>query len=300
MQSANIITDIDRCREVWHRFSPRKSLYDLWEFRLPFWEVCGFEPAFVCLENKGMLPLWYQPDQRKYLWFGDLGDTFDWQEDTAIWAEDAEAIKALLDSAPRPLRLTCLTSSAAEIMRTMHPVEQANNKCVLDLKNIRSTEDYLAGLPKKLRSNLRRDDRRINALAPQFSDDGPDSLETLLAMNKRAFPDSPFYNEKLCQIFRKIAANALPDSFIVSPLTARIDGEIAAVDFILRWNKTMYALLTGADKVAFPGIGHAMNLKDIAIAVDDGMESIDFAEADPGALKEKLFTIVPQYHCELP
>ncbi|MDP3104737.1 MAG: hypothetical protein Q8M95_09035, partial [Candidatus Methanoperedens sp.] len=45
-ENTEIVTDINRCFELWQEFSPQKSLFDTWEFRLAFYNGYQHQPYF--------------------------------------------------------------------------------------------------------------------------------------------------------------------------------------------------------------------------------------------------------------
>lgn len=290
---------IEECKALWDQWSPRKSLYDLWEYRLPFWEQYAYEPAFVVVsenqEDVGLLPLWYQSDLKKYFWFGDPGDECNWQEDASFWIRDSISVAAVLEAAPHPLLLTAITPQAAVRLKEHVKLREWYPKSVLSLEKIQTPEQYLETLPKKLRQNIRRDWRRIDALPLTVANGTSEDFETLMELNARTFQDSPFHDEKLRKVFRAIVRNTTQNSYRTEILKAELEGRTVGVDCAFLWNGTYYPLLCGYDKEACPGIGHYMNKVDIEHAVALGASSIDMAEAAAGMLKQKLFPLVPQY-----
>jgi len=294
-----LVQDPAECRQLWNRWSPRASLYDLWEYRLPFLEVYGFTLAFAHIkegnDELGLLPLWFHPQQKRYMWFGDVGDEFNWQEDTTFWLQDSALVPKVLEMLPRPVILTDLTPTAAAQIGSSPQLRAGNPKSVLPLNGLSSVEDYLTSLPRKLRQNTRRDQRRIDAAGILVVPDRREDYEALMDLNTGTFADSPFHDGRLRDVFRRIVQNKKGDPFGVHFFTAILNDKIVGVDCIFVWNKTYYPLLCGYDKQGCPGIGHYMNLVDIEHALSLGMERMDFAETEHGMLKEKLFPVVEQY-----
>ena len=73
-------SDIEECYLLWEKFSPKKSLFDLWDFRLAWHQGYNYKPYFYTLydgkEQLGVLPLYYSKGCRRYEWFGT-----NWMED---------------------------------------------------------------------------------------------------------------------------------------------------------------------------------------------------------------------------
>jgi len=301
----HIETDIGRCEACWNRHSPKKSLYDLWEFRLPFWKIFRFEPHFIILkqgdDETGMLPLWQHPEQKCFYWFGDTGDEMNWQEDNAFWARTDEDVSLLLKACPRPAVLNLISRTCFERWHHLIPMEPANPKSMLSLSGIRCLDDYLLSLSKKLRSNLRRDQRAIDALHPIIARNDPSHFEHLIRLNTAKFASSPLHNMNTVNAFRDILRTAGSRGvFDVTILAVKIGDDIAAVDLVFVCNDTSYPLLCGSDTERFPGIGHYMTLRDIEDALERDLSSIDFAEdAGNDNYKHRLFATLPQYRLSL-
>jgi len=289
------------CRELWNRFSPRESLFDLWEFRLPFWEVFRFDLQFIVVERDGrdvaMLPLWHHPEQRRFLWFGDMGDDFNWQEDTALWAESVEDVHALIDACPRPALLNSISRACAERWGSSIQLHPGNPKSVLPLAGMQTSEGYLQSLPKKLRSNVRRDQRAIIAREPEILTDDPAALTALTQLNVLRFEDSPFRDARMVRVFDRIVQAAPSAPYAVTTIAVRIDSEIAAVDLLFFHRAIAYSLLCGSNTQRYPGIGHFMTLLDIDAALKRSCTTIDFAEYDEAEdrTKSRFFPSVPQF-----
>lgn len=293
-----IVTDVAACKALWDAWSPRAALCDLWEFRFAFYNAFHFPLHFVVADREGdtvgVLPLWYQKELERYLWFGDTGDEFNWQEDTTFWVQDSEVLRTLLTEAPTPLVLTSLTEDAAHMAQELFNdrVRPMNSKAVLPLDDIQGAEQFLERLPKKLRSNVRRDLRRMAELKIEMVYDDPSDFEVLVQMNKSRFEDSPFYDPRLEQVFRSLRTSG---PFTSHLFAARLHGKTIAVDCVFLWNRIMYPMLCAADIEAASGIGHYMNIVDIEQALAHNVHLIDFAETEEPSIKTKLFPIVPQY-----
>ncbi|MDD5751250.1 MAG: GNAT family N-acetyltransferase [Candidatus Peribacteraceae bacterium] len=303
--SARIESRMEACRSLWDRFSPRESLFDLWEFRLPFWEVYRFEPHFVVLERggevTGLLPLWFEPEQKQYLWFGDTGDGCNWQEGTDIWAQAEEDVMALLDACPRPALLTSIRQACYERWHSSVPFTNGDAKSRLPLDHIHSVEEYLQSLPRKLRSNLRRDQRAVDTFHPVMVSDDWSTFQDLLRLNTAKFADSPFHDPRTVQVFERLIRPEHPVPYSVTIIAARIEEDIAAADLIFHYNGVAYSLLCGSDTRRFPGIGHVMTLLDIQDAIRRSCSAVDFAEYEgENNYKSKLFPSLPQYTLTLP
>ena len=68
------ITNEKECRELWEEFSPKKILWDLWDFRFCFHND-NFDFNFILgIDGKkeiGLIPLVFDKDYDTYTYFGD-------------------------------------------------------------------------------------------------------------------------------------------------------------------------------------------------------------------------------------
>jgi len=295
-----IIKNIDECAKIWEEFSPKKSLYDLWEYRFCFWDVYRFEPHFILLKNKtenvGLLPLWYIPENKKYYWFGDVGDEFNWQEGNDFWVKDESVMDELIKCLPESVLLTSITEDTAKNLEKFGGAKEGEPKYVLDLTGFKTIEDYLQSLDQKKRGNLRRDQRAVEALNPIVNSDRTEDFDKLIKFNMERFQTSPFKDVRLINVFKKIIDIAGSAPFKKRIISVDINGETVGVDLIFIYNHIYYPLLTGAQPMKYSGLGHYLNMLDIKDALDLGMEKMDFAEDSADSYKGKLFQKTQLYY----
>lgn len=299
-----IINHIGECKELFEEFSPQKTLYDKWDFRLAFWENFKFKPHFVLLsdqsQNVALLPLWFNHEQHKYFWFGDIGDDFHWQEDNNFWIKDKKYLHALIENCPRPVLLNNFSEDSYKEFFHLVNFKKANPKQILDIGMFSSPEDYLTGLNKKVRSSLRNARNKVLALNPQLEIDDFSEFDTLLAFNKTRFSDSPFHDHRLIKTFKDLIKSGHDNMhFRVRMISIKVFGETVGVDFIFIVGDIYYPILCGNNLEKCPGIGNYLNLLDIEDAINLGMRRIDFTESDENSYKEKLFKTLPQYSLEI-
>ena len=302
--STKIVSDIDLCKELWAKFSPEKSIYDLWDFRFEFWKVFRYEPYFVVLsdagEDVGLLPLWYVSDKESYFWFGDVGDNNDWQEDNDLWVKNSGYLKPLIDNCPTPVKLFNLTADCFKRAGDSVQFQKHDPKNVLPIDTFGSVEDYLMTLKGKLRGNLTKDRRTIEAQDPVITIDHFQDFDELIRLNILRLEESYFKDPRIGRTFHGIINKGLEkESFQVRMLSAHIDGKPAGFDFILIYDDVYYPLLAAYDIAGFPGIGNYMTLYDIKDAISLGMRMMDFAEGAEDYYKNKLFPMIAQYKIEM-
>lgn len=300
----SVIKNIGECEVLWEKFSPKKTFFELWDYRICFWEVFQFQPYFVVLrkdsEEVGLLPLWFNHELSKYFWFGDVGDGADWQESNDFWVGEPAYALELLQACPVGTVLNSVKAEAVELVKDRFDFLRGDPKFLLRLEGINSVEDYLMRLDKKLRSNLRRDQKRVEALQPQIQIDNFGDFAELVELNKGRFADSPFHDGRIVQVFEKIVELGRGRAAFKSRMiSARIDGKIAAVDLIFIFGDVYYAMICGSDISVCNGIGNYMNLLDVKDALDLGVSIVDFADGTADSHKRKLFTSVEHFRMSI-
>lgn len=294
-----IISDIGSCFELWKKFSPRKTLFDVWEFRLAFYKAYKYKPYFMLLKNRSeelaLLPLWYEDDTRRYCWFGG-----DWQEEVRFFSRHPRHVPVLLSLAPSPLLLNAITQDATRHLKRKVRFEEDDPKYILVLRKFRSHEDYLATIKKKPRQNLRRNRKRIEAQNPRIVIDNLSDFEHLVRLSKERFKqkseETDWKDPRRIEAFRQVIRLA-GKSFKIRMITVLINRKVAGVDLIALFEKCYYTLRCGYNVKDFPGIGSFFSLLEIDDAIGLGMRKIDFLQ-ESYEWKDVLFQTVPLFKYE--
>lgn len=296
-----VFSDIQDAEFLWKMFSKNLSAFDLWGVRFSFYQGYQFIPYFLTLikqnyhkkEILGVLPLWYNTDRindipdfppGKYVWFGS-----NWPEDNKFFVKSEEYIPLLLAAAPRPLELLCIEPYVQyQYLETFFGFsKEKEKKYFLDLRKIKTLDDFLSRLKKKKRYNLKRDRKHIKKLDPVTKIDNYHDLEEMFTLNIRRFkekyPDdlseqSAFADPRRKTVYRSLLNNA--GNYRVRLITTIINGKIEAVEFGLIYRKTYYAFNAGVDVSHFSGLGIYSNLLVIEDAINLGCTKIDFLEGD--------------------
>jgi hypothetical protein len=293
-----VVSELDDCRDLWEEFSPKKTVFDTWDFRLAFWQGYRDQPYFLLLknqtENLALLPLWYEREKRSYFWFGSW-----WQEENSFWVKNPILVPLLLAASPKPVHLNAI--SLETVLWTREFVEFAADdpKYILDLTRLNSADDFLATLKKKKRYNLKRDRRLIEAQRPQIIIDNFSHFNALVALSLKRFhekgEDADWEDPCRVETFRQvIKLGQIGDDYRVRMISIKIGGRIAGVDLIALFKGCYSPLKCGYDIENFPGIGNFVNLLEIDDAVGLGMKKIDFLEIGYG-WKERWFEEIPLF-----
>jgi hypothetical protein len=279
-KEVKIISNIDQCFELWEKFSPKKTLFDTWEFRYAFFESYKYKPFFLLLrknkENLALLPLWYDPERKKYFWFGS-----DWQEEIRFFTKDPDFVPILLSVAPSPLLLNAIAEDSVKTLKEKISFEEDEAKYILNLRDFKNHEDYLMTLKKNTRHDLRKDRRKIEKQNPEIIFNNFSDFEKLVELAKRRFWEkgekSDWEDPRRTEAFRQVIKLS-GRSYRVRMITVRVEGEVAGVDLVCLFKDTYYTVKCGYDVKNFPGIGNFVNLFEIDDAIRLGMKKVDFLQ----------------------
>lgn len=296
-----IVSDIDEAHRIWEEFSPHENLFDTWEFRYAFFE--GYNPQihFIVLkkesENVAVLPLWYEKDKNRYVWFGSY-----WQEENIFFSKDPLLVPLLLSICPTPLHLNAIKEGALKQTDESVKLELDDPKYVLDLTTFTKIDQFLLTLKKKRRYNLRRDYKHIEAQNPEIIIDDYGYFDTMVTLSKKRFEqkgeETDWEDPRRIETFKNVVESGQKGtSFTTRMITVKINGIVAAVDLIAIYKGCYYPLKCAYNIAEFPGIGNFVNLYEIKDALALGMKKMDFLEIDYG-WKKKWFQEVPLYKYE--
>lgn len=144
-------------------------------------------------------------------------------------------------------------------------------------------DDYLAGLDKKQRHEVRRKIRRAKESGLEIRTIGPeDDLETavnqFLTLLQKSTPEkAEWLNDDRTALFHEIAAAARADGSL-QLMFAVIEDQLAATLFNFDYNDRIWVYNSGFDPEAFSHLsaGVVLTAKAIENAIENGRQAFDF------------------------
>ena len=291
-----IVSDIEQCRSLWREFCSQKTLFDTWEFRSAFYSAYRFKPCFVLIKNNekrlALLPLEYNEDEKQYVWFGSS-----WQEENKFFAKDPALIPALLSLAPKPLYLNAIDFNSADLVKNYVNFQMDDSKYVLDLSDIKNSDEFLMHLNKNNRRNLRKDKYRIARQNPEIVINDFNDFDKLVQLSrdrlKQLGDAADWEDPRRVEAFRQVIKSN-DKSYKLRMISVKINGKTAGVDLIAILDDCYYAVKCGYDVKNFSGIGNYINLLEIDDAIALGKKKIDFLQNNY-EWKSKFFKAVPLF-----
>lgn len=291
-----IVRNEEKCEKLWHEFSPKRTLFDTWEFRQAFQKAYGLKPYFLVLKvdshNAAMLPLTFDAEDNRYIWFGT-----NWQEEADFFGKSKEHIKMLLEAAPRPLILDAISPSVISLDKKLEGLGEDDPKYILDLAGFLHHEDYLKGIKKNDRRNMRKDRNRVEKLSPKIEINKFEDFKHLVRLCEERFAqkgeDTDWDDPRRVKAFKNVLKMS-GKSYQARMVSIRVGKLVAGVDLICLYNGCYFALKCGYDCNRFSGIGNFMNLYEIDDAIKLGMHRVDFLQSSY-QWKNKFFKSLPLF-----
>ena len=290
--SVRIETDLETCHQLFEQFSPKKTLFELWDFRYAFYLGYKNQPVFLIFEREseplGLLPLWYESDKDELRWFGSW-----WQEGNTFWIKDKGIIPLIISLFPQKVLLNAIQIAPRTAQKLGLLADDP--KYLLSLEDYPNLEAFLQKFNSKKRYNLRRDQRIILAQQPKTFFNRFEDIENLFDLSIKRFASrdgSAFEDEGRKQTFREIIGRG--GEYEVRIASTEIGGRIVGVDLIAVYKGIYYTLQGAYDLENHPGLGNYTNLLLIEDAINLGAKVVDFLEVSYG-WKEDWFQPVPLF-----
>jgi len=286
--NVRVTSDIEECYFLWDEFSPKKSLFDLWDFRYAWYKGYNFQPYFYIIyerkKNLAVLPLWLNKIHNRFEWFGS-----DWMEDNTFFVFDEEFIDYLLAIAPTPIFLNALKiSNYLEKKISLNAFEKDDPKNIKNINSFKSINELLATFSKKNRHHLKYDFNRIRSFNPKiltsYSDDNI-LFNKFVMMNTQRFNGknserSDLFDSKRKNTFKYFIKNS--GLYKTKFIEVYIQNYLAAIDIIIEYKGIYYSPRGGNDINRFKGIGNFMTYIEYEEAIKKGFGSVDCLQIDYG------------------
>ncbi|QQG43941.1 MAG: hypothetical protein HYW86_03685 [Candidatus Roizmanbacteria bacterium] len=301
--TVKVHSNIEECFTLWEEFSPKKSLFDLWDFRFAWYQGYGYQPYFYTLYERqkplGVLPLWYSKHRKKYLWFGS-----DWMEDNTFFVKDEKLIDVLFEIAPNPLLLNAIeVNSDWSKKKIFNQLKYDDPKNLKDISQVNSMDELLQSFDKKDRYNLKADYYRIEGLNPRVkviktnNDKHFDKLAkmNILRFSTRLDDESDLLDKDRLRTYRNIIKNS--GVYKTQFVEIHIQKHLAAIDLVITYKDKYYMVKGGNDLDRFKGIGNFLLYYEFKEAIENGFSLVDCLQVDYG-WKHRYFDQIPVYTLE--
>ena len=277
-----IIEDMKECKLLWEQFSPHESLWDEWFVVESLYDSNIHRSYFLWMEDKGLLPMWYDslksqyrffgggyPDNRS-LWFApDLFSDFYNGLPPATWLIDIShlSIKQLLDAYPEHA----------------DKIKQDDTSYFIDFTKLGHNIDaYLSTFSSKHRKNLKYDLRKLSEAGYRVVwGNDPERIDSLISLNKERFgSNSDLSSSEGEKEFRNLV-RVLSEKDLLHTSSVYLDEEIVGVEIGVMFGNTYY-LFNGGFSLNHNNVGKLMIFSHIQKAIELKAEKMDFMVGDTG------------------
>ena len=288
-------TDIEKCWQLWEKFSPKKSLFQLWDFRYSWYQGWGFKPYFYTIyfgkKPVAVLPLWFNEIEKKYQWFGGS-----WPEDNCFFVSDIDFILPLLKIAPKPLFLNAIEENDDLFFLKHLYLNEDVPKYIINSSVYKTYDEFIMTLKKKNRYHLRYYENRFSQMLTKIEWVEGDESKNLSFLQKLSIFDferkedgdfSEYRKKQRIKTFEMIYKNQRVYKII--SLYIWIGDYLAAYDILGLYKKNLYLLTGAADLKRFPGLGVYVTALELKKAWEWKVSLIDCMQEDYN-WKHKYFT----------
>jgi hypothetical protein len=313
MTRISVCRDLNQAKRLWRALSPRRTIFDEWEWRYCFYKhnprPLLFLAAWEGEEAVGLLPLQQHPDHGYEFFAEDPCE----ENRPFIKPSYEKIIPELYAAIPGPA--VCYDISGDDEFTMKLPLE--DYKYILPLSGLKDFNDFLnSRLAVKRRRSLIKEisDLEKNKISarmyrPDIADAtggrpvppvGPaalplsqaeSDLELLFSLNHGNFRGESYLKEEELAPWRDLLQ--LPFDWRIS--VAAVDGVRIGVSLSVLYNKQWQYLITGVDFKNWPGLGKHLVKANIEAAIAAGADIFDAGLGDCGWKHIWHFDKIPQY-----
>jgi len=282
MPRIRIISDLEKCRQIWQQVMPAESIADLWEVRDCFQRHFKHRPNFIVAEDSrgicGLLPLSWIEESQCYGYFpGEIWHGKTWLEKNRIYACGDTQLPDLLAHCCSPYHLRYLLPHDGRGDGEM-AIDEIGYLFLPPHYDF-EIQNYFKEFSRKSIKQILREVAAIEELGVSYRYDEIADFDLMIAMNISRFgADSYFYDCRFKEGFRRLA-NYLNQEGWLRFTTVLINGEPAAVDMGCLY-RNVYTVVAGGTSSRFPGVAKLINLHHMQWACQQRLQQVDFLCGD--------------------
>ena len=271
------VTDEKECKELWEKFSPKKILWDLWDFRFCFHNNNFSFHFIVGIDGKdeaGLLPLVFDNKEKCYAYFGG-----EFPEQNRIFLKDKANIGIFLEKCPKGTLIEYISNEEPKY----YNFRPADKRFFLDLaKYGNSFENYLKSFNKKHRKNLNYDLKKLSETGYALERNNIKDFERLVELNKAKFGKDSLYDDKNFVSGMSRLIGAASEMNILDMISINMGNKAESVGLGVFYNGVYYVLGFGRN-VRIPNLGKLIIAEQIKSAIAHKCGKVDFLSTDLSA-----------------
>ena len=273
MLTFKTITAEDKCKRLWDKFSAKKGIWDLWDFRHCF-HTPNFRLNFILGmkdgEEIGIIPVVYDVNDRDYVYFGG-----GFPERNKIMIRDKGLLPDFLENCPKETFLYYIDASESYC-----DFEEGDKRYFLMLgKYGHDFSGYLATFNKKHRKNLNYDLKKLKETGYSLVLNDFNDFGAFMEMSKARFGIESDYNDADFVGSMQKAIDLARKMGILEMISARIKGKTEAVGIGIMYNGYYY-VLGNARNAGIKNLGKLLISEQIKSAILKKCDEIDFLSTE--------------------
>lgn len=272
MDSINfqVVSNLDECKEYWERFSPKVTLFDLWDFRYCFYKYDNYPLHFIVgflgSEPIGLLPLQLNTNEGYVEFFGGS-----WMEDNKVFIDEKYFDLTEKFFLQITGKANLIAINTKDKFCSSLPVDEY--KYQLDLTNYSSYWDYIKDkYNKKGNDTFRRKFRKIEQDSIEFIENNPEDMDLLIELNIKNFKEDSSFNDGKRKLIYKDFLNLGLEHHLI---TIKVNGIKQAVSMNIVYNGIFYYLNAGSNFEEIPNLGNYTIMNDIGKAIELKCKTFD-------------------------
>lgn len=287
-----IIDDINQGKIIWNKLSPKKSLYDEWNFRFCFYEQKKFPIRFLVGKHQneiaGLLPLQLNTEKGYLEFFG--GEYMD-ENKVFVRSGFENYTQQFYQAVSEKAFFNNLNGDDDFIKQ--HPID--HYMYILPLDNIKNHKDYIEKFFKgssKHRSELKRKLKRVLENNIKVVKNNFNDIEFLFKYKiQRSGADSYFNDQGVRQNF----INLLKLKYDFYMFTFIVNEKTIGVSLSILFKQRYMSLERSSDNKLFPNIGTYIHIRNVDEAIRSGAKVFDLSRGGENWKEEWNFEKIPQY-----
>ena len=265
-----IYKNINECGKLWEKFSHNRRLFDIWDFRLCFYDKDYSQPYFIAGKERGkimgVIPLSFSKSKSQYTYFGGW-----FPERNNFFLKDKNKLGELLEQCPYNTVIEGIDSLEKE---NCNFLDDEFTYFIDLLKYNASFEQYFGSFDKKKQKNFRRDLKNIPKYKVHYN--RLKDFKRLVELNINQFEQDSIYNDKtLRESIRKMITLANKKSML-QMVSVEINGRTEAVDVGVLSGKWYHVITGSSNNQKIPNLGKLITTLDIKNAISKKAKFVDF------------------------
>jgi len=280
-----IETDIKKCEKLWNKYSTHSLIWEEWGVVFSLFSKSKEKPYFIH-NDKGLLPLWYDTEEKTYYFFGGS-----YPEDKTFWF-DINYFDDFMSAFNGEIKLFYINKKVAHEIIDNFPKYKDNfhndeNHYFLNSKKLdHSIENYLKMYNKKHRKNFLNDMKKFESMTVEIRQSEMEYFNIFTKYNADKFGDeSDFAEEEFSKIIKKFFTYLSGKKMLTAVVIKNEEKKVIAIEYGTLF-KDVYYVINGGYDHKIKNLGKYLMFEQIKYAMSTKASIIDFLSGSPGCWKE--------------